>query len=89
MKLRERLNEQLKKVQALPEKTRKIIFWSMIIAISSGLLFFWTDHLVKMIRNFSLEGAAEDLNFQDLSSKAGQAMKLEGEMKEKIEQLAK
>ncbi|MFA5742799.1 MAG: hypothetical protein WCX77_03600 [Candidatus Paceibacterota bacterium] len=87
MKLKERLNGQLKKVQALPKKTKRIIFWSVIIVISLGLLLFWANYLFKTIKNFSFEEAAKDLNIQDISSKAGQATKIENEMNDKLKQL--
>jgi hypothetical protein len=33
--------EKLKKIQALPEGTRKIIFWVVIITVSFILVFIW------------------------------------------------
>lgn len=89
MKLKERLNEQIRKVQALPKKTKRIIFWSAVIIAALGLLFFWADYLVKTVKNFSLENVAEDSNIQDFTSKAGQAMNMENELKEKLDQLQK
>ena len=83
MQLRKQLNEQLKKVQALPDKTKR----TMIIVAGLGMSLFWANSLVKTVKSFSPEAAIKDLNLQDMSSKAGQAMEIEGEMKKKMEQL--
>ena len=87
MKLRERLDEQFKKVRALPKRTKRIIFWSIVIIVALGSLLFWVDYLFKTIKNFNLEEATKDLNIQDISSKAGQATKIENEMNDKLKQL--
>ena len=86
MKIRDKLNTQLKKIKALPEKTKRIIFWSIVIIVVLGLLFFCINSLIKMVKNFSLEEAVKDLNIQEMSSKAGQATEIENEMRKKFEQ---
>lgn len=45
----------LKKVQNLPELTRKIIFWILIIIISLALIFWFVNNFQKKIKNFKRE----------------------------------
>lgn len=47
-------------------RTRKIIFWSVIIALSVGLFFWWIKNAQKTINNFRGKEFIERLNFPDL-----------------------
>jgi hypothetical protein len=44
----------LRKIQQLPEKQRKIIFWVVIVALSASLIFVWVKIAQK--RMVALEG---------------------------------
>lgn len=49
----------LKKIQNQPEHIRKIIFWIIIIVISSGLMFWWIKNFQKRLESFKKEEVIE------------------------------
>jgi len=51
----------LRKLQNLPELKRKIIFWLVIIFISLGLLFLWTQITQMRLKSFKIEKLKEEL----------------------------
>jgi hypothetical protein len=51
----------LRKIQGLPEKKRKIIFWVLIILIAAVLIFFDIKSAQKRFKNFRLEKFKEEL----------------------------
>ncbi|MFA5249233.1 MAG: hypothetical protein WC397_01695 [Candidatus Paceibacterota bacterium] len=73
--------EKLKKIQALPEGTRKIIFWVIITAVSSILVFIWffTSSLIFKNMNsgdiFKGLGAPKGLDNIEKVKKAGDDLK--------------
>jgi len=42
----------LKKIQSLPESTRKIILWSVIIIIGLSLAAWWTKNFQERLKQF-------------------------------------
>ncbi len=75
MKLRERLDEQLKKIQALPKKERKIIFWVILIAVAAILIWLWLWRVSYVAKNLNLNGfkdslavPAKNLNMEEIKS---------------------
>lgn len=52
----------LQKIRKLPERKRKIILWSSIIAISAVLLFFYVRNVQKKLGEFKTEDLKEGLN---------------------------
>lgn len=52
----------LQKIRKLPERKRKIILWSSIIAISAVLLFFYARNVQKKLGEFKTEDLKEGLN---------------------------
>lgn len=52
----------LEKLQQLPQKTRKIILWSVIIVLGIGLLIWWINNFQKRLADFQTEQFIEELN---------------------------
>lgn len=52
----------LQKIRKLPERKRKIILWSSIIAMSAVLLFFYVRNVQKKLGEFKTEDLKEGLN---------------------------
>ena len=52
----------LEKLQQLPQKTRKIILWSVIIVLGAGLLIWWINNFQKRLADFQTEQFIEELN---------------------------
>lgn len=50
------------KVQNLPIKIRKIIFWLMVIILDLSLLIFWVKNVQKRLEDFRDEEFIERLN---------------------------
>jgi len=56
----------LKRIQALPLRKRKLIFW-VIIAISVGiLLFFWIRHIQNTMEQIQDKDLFEEINLPEL-----------------------
>lgn len=50
----------IKKIQNLPERKRKIIFWIMIILIACLTAFFFVKNTQNRIKNFDTENFAKN-----------------------------
>jgi len=53
----------LEKLQKLPEKTRKIIFWFLMVIVVAFLLFFWINDLKNRIVKINGESIKKEMNF--------------------------
>ena len=49
------------RIQNLPESTRKIILWSIMIVMGLGLLAFYIKNTQQRLKNFELEQFKEEL----------------------------
>ena len=56
----------LEKIQNLSERTRKIIFWSVIIIMGIILLCFWINNFQKKLKNLETEKIKEELKIPSL-----------------------
>ena len=56
----------LRKLQALPEKTRKVILWSVVIALAICLLAWWFNGLREKLTGFESGSFIEGLNLPEI-----------------------
>ncbi len=56
----------LNKLQKQPERTRKIIFWVVIIAVGLGLGFWWVSSSYRRLKEFKKEEFINNLNLSPL-----------------------
>lgn len=61
MSIKKQSEEQLKKVQALPEKTRKIIFWTLFVIFSLILIAIWVRWTEYNIQKFNSKKVFENM----------------------------
>lgn len=57
----------LRKLQSLPEKTRKIILWSAVIILGICLLFWWFNNFQRNITGFQGGKFIEELNLPEIN----------------------
>ncbi len=55
----------LRRIQQLPEKQRAIIFWSVLIAISVALIFFWAKTAEKRMGGLEGKSLFDGLDMPD------------------------
>jgi len=55
-----------KKIQALPLKTRKIIFWVLIIICGLVMFFFWMRYSRRVLSDFQGEKFLEEIKLPEL-----------------------
>jgi len=55
------LDTFLKKIQGLPERKRKIIFWLLIVIISLSLVFFYIKNVQKKLKTFKIEESKKEI----------------------------
>ena len=87
MKLRERLDEQLKKIQALPKKKRKIIFWVILIAAAAILIWLWLWRVSYVAKKLDLNGFKDSLAVPAKNLNAEEIKSVQEEFKENMEGL--
>jgi hypothetical protein len=87
MKLRGRFDEQLKKVQALPEKKRKIIFWAILIAAAVILIWLWLWRVSYVAKNLDLNGFKDSLAVPAKNINVEEIKSVQEEFKENMEGL--
>jgi hypothetical protein len=56
----------LKRLQNLPEKKKKIIFWSTLLVLFIGLIIWYAGHAQQVIKNFQAQKFIESLNLPDI-----------------------
>lgn len=56
----------LQKIQSLPEGTRKIILWSLMIILVAGLLVLWVQIAKKRITGFEKDEFIGKLNLSEV-----------------------
>jgi len=86
--------EFFKKIQNLPEKKRKVIFWLAVIIIGISLFLGWVKSLEMKIKSFRTEKIKEELKIPRLEEELKGLQKLEmpetsQEELKKIEELIK
>lgn len=52
----------LKKLQNLPEKTRKVILWSTVVVLALILLVWWVNSIKNRVAEFRSDEFMEKLN---------------------------
>lgn len=52
----------LQKIQGLPERTRKIILWSLVAVLAAGLLVWWVRKSRQRLAEFPGDQFIERLN---------------------------
>lgn len=57
----------LKKIQGLPEGKRKIILWSVVIAIGLALIVFWFLNIKQAVNSFDKGKFFEEMKLPDAS----------------------
>jgi len=81
------IKEFIKRLQNLPEKKRKIIFWSVIIIIGLSLFILYIKTVNQRIKNFSGEKFIQELKTPPLKEEFKSIPNFQ--MKENIEELGK
>jgi len=69
--------EFLRKIQSLPESTRKIILWGIVIIIGLGLLALWIKNFQQKIKSFQTEELKEELKLPSLQEELKGIPKIE------------
>jgi polyferredoxin len=67
----------LKKLQSLPERTRKIILWITVIIISLGLLSWWVKNFQQKLKSFKTREFKKELKIPSLEKELKNLPKLE------------
>ena len=67
----------LNKIQNLPERKRKTIFWLIIIIIGISLLIWWAKNLEMRIKSFKSEKIKEELQLPKLEEELKSLPKFE------------
>jgi uncharacterized protein HemX len=67
----------LEKLQSLPEKTRKIILWLIVIVIGLGLLVWWIKNFQERLKTFKMEEVKKELNLPPFEEKLKELPKIE------------
>ncbi len=57
----------LEKIRQKPEKTRKVIFWVIIIVVGSGLFLFWLIISYQQLKFFPKDKFIKELNISNLN----------------------
>lgn len=85
----------LKKIQNLPEKKRKVIFWSIIVIVGIGFLALYVKDVQKRLKTFKIEKIKKELSLPDLQEELKTLPKIEipeineGELKDFEEEFKK
>ncbi|MDD4875246.1 MAG: hypothetical protein WCX23_00270 [Candidatus Paceibacterota bacterium] len=56
------MDKTLKKVQSLPKRTRKIIFWAVLIFFAFVLIWLWLWRVDRLVKNFDSKKIFEGLD---------------------------
>ncbi len=56
----------LQKIQNLPERTRKIILWSLVAVLAAGLLVWWAQTSQQRLAEFPGGQFLEGLDFPEI-----------------------
>jgi hypothetical protein len=67
----------LEKVRSLPERKRKIIFWSILIPLSVFLFFLYGKYVQLKLKEIKPEKIGEELEIQKLKEKLEKIPKIE------------
>jgi len=54
--------KKLGELRALPDRTKKIIFWSILVVLSMVFIYLWCWHSAIVLRNFDSGKFIEKLN---------------------------
>lgn len=63
----------LKKIQGLPKGKRKIILWSVVIALGLVFIVFWFLSIKKAVNSFNKEGFFEKMKLPDVGQEMDNA----------------
>jgi len=84
------LDAFFKKIQNLPERKRKIIFWLLMVIISLSLVFFYIKNVQKKLKSLKIEESKKQIPKLEMPKieipKIGERGELE-KLKEQLEQL--
>lgn len=67
----------LEKLRSLPERKKKIIFWSVLIPFALFLFFLYGKYVQKKIKEISFEQIEKELEIQKLKENLGKIPKIE------------
>ena len=81
----------IERIQDLPEKKRKTIFWSIIVVVGISVFVWWVKNLEMRIKSFKSEELKEELKLPSLEIEMPEISqeelkKLEEIMKESLEE---
>jgi len=65
------------KIQNLPESTRKIILWSVIIIIGLSLFAFYIKNVQKKLKSFEVEEFKKELQLPSFGEELKRLQKIE------------
>ena len=72
-----KINKFIKKLQKLPERTRKVILWSVVILIGLILAILWILNINRVIKNIKKEDLKKELNLEELEENLQEIPKIE------------
>jgi len=67
----------MRSLQNLPESTRKIILWSVVVILGLGLFTFYIKNVQKKLKSFEVEKFKEELQLPSFEEKFKELPKLE------------
>lgn len=67
----------LTKIQNLPEKNRRIIFWSVVVIISLILLTFYVKNFQQRLKSFKIEEVKEQFQIPSLQEELKELPEIE------------
>ncbi len=71
------ITESLKRIQALPERNRKIILWLIVAAAGLILFFIFIKGVEKTIKDFEAKTLKESLGLPQIEKELKEAPKIE------------
>ncbi len=77
----------LQKIRNQPKHIRKIIFWSALILLGLGLLFFWSKDLSKKFDGLKNKKFLEEFKISEFKAELNKIPKPSDEDLKKIEEL--
>ena len=86
-----KINKFIKKLQKLPERTRRVILWSVVILIGLILAILWILNINRVIKNIKKEDLKKELNLEKLEENLQELSEIElpEEAKEQFEEIGK
>ena len=81
----------LKKIQALPETKRRVLFWAILVLVGGLAFWFWFFQVFRILKNMGEDSAFENIGTPEMENLNADGLKQDwqelGEAKEILEQV--